>query len=189
MNTGTLWEIPLKKFYRKERNYMTIIQEASIQSKVIFSKDKRHRYLLERVWNSEKKKATVIMINPSFADELKTDVSVCKLMNFLIDNDFGALRIVNLYAFISTDPSALSNNSEAVGELNDQYIECSIADTDLIIIGWGIEKSKYTKRKAYIRNLLKKTNVEIKGFIDNEGRIGRHPSRINQFILSDCSLE
>lgn len=45
---------------------MTIIQEANIQSKVIFSKDKRYRYLLERVWNGEKKKATVIMINPSF---------------------------------------------------------------------------------------------------------------------------
>jgi hypothetical protein len=98
---------------------MIIIQEANIKSKVILSKDKRYRYLLERVWNSGKKKATVIMINPIFADELKTDVSVSKLMNFLIDNDFGTLRIVNLYAFISTDPSALSNNSEAVGELND----------------------------------------------------------------------
>lgn len=36
---------------------MTIIQEAKIQSKVIFSKDKRYRYLLERVWDNEKKKS------------------------------------------------------------------------------------------------------------------------------------
>lgn len=164
---------------------MIVNKEATVKSKVIFSADNRHRYLLERVWDDEKKKATVIMINPSFADELKTDMSVWKLTNFLMDNDFGTLRIVNLYAFISTDPAGLSNNPDAIGELNDKYIESAIADTNLIIIGWGVEKSKYTKRKAYVSNILKKSNVVIKGFIDKEGRIGRHPSRINHFNLSE----
>jgi len=168
---------------------MIVIKEATVQSKVIFSEDRRHRYLLERVWDSNKKVATVIMINPSFADELKTDMTVCKLMNFLMDNDFGSIRIVNLYAFISTDPSALVNNPDAVGILNDQYIENSISNTDLIIVAWGIEKTKYTKRKAYVRNILIKHKKEVKGFMDDENKVGRHPSRINKFILSDYPLE
>ncbi|MFL0557359.1 MULTISPECIES: DUF1643 domain-containing protein [Paenibacillus] len=168
---------------------MIEIRTATIQSKVIFSNTRKHRYLLERVWDDKKKKATIIMINPSFADELKTDLTVCKLMNFLIDNEFGSLRIVNLYAFISTDPSYLTNNKDAVGDLNDQYILESINDVDLVIIAWGIEKDKYKKRKEQVKKVLQHLNIEVKGFIDSDGRIGRHPSRINNFILEDYSWE
>lgn len=164
-------------------------ETATIQSKAIFSIDRKHRYLLERCWDDRKKKATVIMINPSFADELKTDLSILKLMNFLIDHDYGTLRVVNLYAFISTDPSQLKKNPDAVGELNDQYIKESIENTDLIIIAWGVERDKYKVRKNQLKMLLLNSKPTIKGFIDEEGRIGRHPSRINKLNLADYSWE
>jgi hypothetical protein len=162
---------------------------ASIQTRVVFSKDKKYRYLLERVWNDKKEKATVIMINPNFADELKTDLTVCKLMNFLIDNDFGTLRIVNLYSFISSCPPHCKDNQYAIGELNDQYVMEAISDTDQIIIAWGIEKNKYKERKIELKEILTRANKKVNGFIDEKGRIGRHPSRLNTFNLIDYSWE
>jgi hypothetical protein len=166
-----------------------ILKEATIQSKAVFSKDGKHRYLLERVWNEQKKKATIIMINPSIANELKTDITVCKVMNFLIDKDFGALRIVNLYSFISTDPSCLLTAKDATDESNDQYIKNATRDSDIVIIAWGIEKNKYKKRKEQVKNMLKDHKIKTKGFIDSEGRVGRHPSRLNEFTLENYTLE
>ena len=40
------------------------------------------------------------MQNPSYADELKGDLSVTKIMNFLIDEGFDCLDIVNLYSYV-----------------------------------------------------------------------------------------
>lgn len=53
----------------------------------------------------------------------------------------------------------------------------------------GNKKDKYKKRKAQLKKILENLRVGIKGFIDGEGRIGRHPSRINEFILEDYSWE
>ena len=171
---------------------MTETKTSTIQSKVIFSMDGKYRYYLEKVWDIEKKIATVIMINPSIADELKMDISVCKLMNFLIDTDdkkYGSLRIVNLYAQISSEPKKIKNNVIDVEILNDKYILESLKETDLVIVAWGIEKNKYTTRKKKIYEMLKNNNISIKGFKDKDGRIGRHPSRINDFILDNYSYE
>ena len=162
---------------------------ASIQSRVIFSKDKKYRYILERMWNTKKPKAAIIMINPSFADELRTDTTVCKLINFLIDNNFGGLKIVNLFSFISSNPPKKLDTQEAIGKLNDQYVKEAINNADQIIIAWGIEKNKYKNRKAELKEFVINTNKKIKGFIDKKGRVGRHPSRLNVFKLVDYIWE
>ncbi|MDR0442480.1 MAG: DUF1643 domain-containing protein [Treponema sp.] len=163
-------------------------KSATIKSRAVFSKDEKHRYLLERIWNDKKKKATVIMLNPSFADELKTDQTICKVMNFLIEKDFGTLRVVNLYAFISSEPSHPKKNHDVVGELNNQYILDAINDTDVIIIAWGVEKKEYIKRIAEVKEILSKSGKKIKTFIVND-RVGGHPSRGNISDMIDYSLE
>ena len=44
-----------------------------MKRKALFSKDQKHRYLLERTWNNSKKKLLFIMLNPSGADSKKDD--------------------------------------------------------------------------------------------------------------------
>ena len=52
-----------------------ITERTNIRMESIFSDDKTHRFLLRRSWGKEGKIATVIMINPSDADYLITDVT------------------------------------------------------------------------------------------------------------------
>ena len=83
---------------------MIKVKEAQVQSKAIFSDDLQHRYLLSQTWDRDKKSAAIIMINPSFADELKIDTSVMKIRNFLVENEYGSMSIVNLFSYISPNP-------------------------------------------------------------------------------------
>ena len=162
---------------------------AIIQSRAVFSKDGKYRYLLEKKWDDKKRNITIIMINPSYADELKTDPTVCKLMNFAADNDFGSIKIVNLYAFISTENLNPGNIENAVGELNDKYILDAINNTDLIIVAWGVDKKKYRERKSKISKMLKKADIKIKGFIDDKNRIGAFPGKLSNLVLADYIFE
>lgn len=86
---------------------MVMILEKSIKSTAIVSDDGNYRYRLTRVWDNNKQSATVIMLNPSKANELKSDKTVMNLTNFLIDNNFGSVNIVNLFSYMTTDPSKL----------------------------------------------------------------------------------
>lgn len=53
-----------------------MIEETTvIKSKAIFSDDKKHRLLLRREWDNEKKTAMIVMINPNTADTLCMDLT------------------------------------------------------------------------------------------------------------------
>jgi hypothetical protein len=80
--------------------------------------------------------ATIIMINPSFADEIKSDTIVMKVGNFLANRGYGSLQIVNLFSYISTHPEALVKNKDVLRAETDSYIKQAVQNTDLIIIGW-----------------------------------------------------
>ena len=60
-----------------------ITEKTNIRMDSIFSDDKKHRFLLRRSWAKEGKIATVIMINPSDADYLITDVTTMSVYNGL----------------------------------------------------------------------------------------------------------
>lgn len=165
---------------------MAIEKEALIKTKAIFSEDGKHRFLLRRIWDENKKKAAVIMQNPSYADELKGDLSVTKIMNFLIDEGFGCLDIVNLYSFISTDPENLKRNNDLERKDTDKFILKAIEDAEIIIIAWGSDKNKYSARKREVMKLIKEYAIPLKCFKDPDGKMGRHPSRMgNDFELVD----
>ncbi|OEH84664.1 hypothetical protein BHU72_09230 [Desulfuribacillus stibiiarsenatis] len=152
---------------------------ATVSSTAVFSSEERvHRYLLTRKWQEEASKATVIMLNPSYADEIKGDLSVMKVMNYLVDEGFGCINVVNLFAYVSPTPESLANNKDAVGNKNDDFIKKAIEDSDMIIIAWGSDKKKYIRRKRAVMSLLKGHEAKIKCFKDKDGKMGRHPSRL-----------
>lgn len=57
-----------------------------------------YRYSLTRVWDRSLEKVVIIMLNPSIANVLRNDLSVNRCLNYCIDNNYGALEIVNLFA-------------------------------------------------------------------------------------------
>lgn len=79
---------------------MPITQKTTIKTEAHFSEDGKHRYLLKKEWNKAKKKAMVIMINPSSADGMVIDHTTMYVINNLSKLDFGSVDIVNMFSKI-----------------------------------------------------------------------------------------
>lgn len=148
----------------------------TIESTAIVSDNRLYRYYLTRTWEKEKKKATVIMLNPSKANELKTDKTVMNVMNYLIDNDFGSVSIVNLFSCIATNPKDLGCRNEQFELDNDQYILEAFDEADIIIVGWTRSKAKFIKERINVveEKLIHYKN-KTKCFVDGTGKKMRHP--------------
>jgi len=149
---------------------------STIKSKVILS-DKEihnytHRYLLERIWKEEGSKATIIMLNPSYADELKWDYSSMRVINFLIDQGYGGVSIVNLFSCIETNSENLPPYNIRYNTDTDKYIAEAVARNKDIIIAWGTNKNR-KRRIQSLKSILQNQTEKKKIFrlTDNDGSI------------------
>lgn len=152
--------------------------ENTIKSTVIFSNNDQYRYKLTRTWDEQKPQATVIMLNPSTADSLKTDKTVMNVNNFLIDNGYGSMTIVNLFAYISRNPKHLKNRKSKYEALNNDYLIKSFRSSDLIIIAWT--RDKYKKRKKEVENILVPYQNKVMCFQDTSRKSPRHPRDLGE---------
>lgn len=116
---------------------MSVIQKSSLRTEAIFSDDMAHRYILKKEWNKNKPKATIIMINPSSANETEIDMTTMNVINNLNRLDFGAVDIVNMFSLICSKISMKYSMDELIGDDNDIYIEKSVLRSDIVIIAWG----------------------------------------------------
>lgn len=114
---------------------------------VCFSEDYRYRYWLEATLAGEPKKACLfLMLNPSTADEDVSDRTLTKCKRFADRWGYSTLRVVNLFAFRSSDPDDLARVDDPVGKRslcsrcqagNDWHITSAAQSVDKIILAWG----------------------------------------------------
>jgi hypothetical protein len=103
----------------------------------IISADGEYRYQLSRIWDEEKPNILFIMLNPSTADADVDDPTIRRVMNFSKSWGYGGVFVGNLYAFRSTDPKALRNTDDPVGEDNIEHIKELIGVTERVVYAWG----------------------------------------------------
>ena len=103
----------------------------------IISADGKYRYQLSRIWDEEKPNILFIMLNPSTADADVDDPTIRRVMNFSKSWGYGGVFVGNLYAFRSTDPKALRNTDDPVGEDNIEHIKELIGVTERVVYAWG----------------------------------------------------
>ena len=108
-----------------------------MKRKALFSKDQKHRYLLERTWNNSKKKLLFIMLNPSGADSKKDDPTTRRLISFSRKWGYGGFTVCNLYSYVTSSPSTLYNCSNILVHKNKSYIKKQIKSSDCIVYAWG----------------------------------------------------
>jgi len=130
-----------------------------IKKQAIFSKDKAYRYLLERELDG-KKHICFIMLNPSIANEKIDDPTIRRVIDFGIKFNAKKIWIVNLFAFVTSDPSYLLNTNDPIGKNNDKYIEKYSRLADIIILGWG-NKGKFLGRDKEVLKKLKKFKHKV----------------------------
>ena len=107
----------------------------------IFSPDRKYRYRLERKIPGRDINMTVAfcMLNPSTADEVKSDPTVTRCFNYATDWGASRLVVVNVFAYRSTDPKALYSlpSGSCAGSDNDAHIVRAAREADIFVCAWG----------------------------------------------------
>ena len=107
-----------------------------------FSADRVYRYCLGRVWNNEAPHLVIIGLNPSTADESRDDPTIRRCMGFARRFGYGGLKVVNLFAYRSTEPGALRHTADPVGPDNFPAIReavrgCRRKPPARVLCAWG----------------------------------------------------
>ena len=87
----------------------------------LFSPCGRFRYRLGRRWG-EGPTIAFVLLNPSTADDQRDDPTIRRCIGFARRLGFGGLEVVNLYAYVATDPAELRRVGYLVGDENDGHM-------------------------------------------------------------------
>lgn len=124
-------------------------------SKARFSKNKCHRYFLERCWNKKKPALMIIGLNPSTADAINNDPTVARCINFGKTWGYGRIYMMNIFAYRATNPIIMKAAKNPIGKENDKWLVRVAARSDMILAAWG-NHGFYLDRDIQIITLLKK---------------------------------
>ncbi|MFA6128010.1 MAG: DUF1643 domain-containing protein [Bacteroidales bacterium] len=147
--------------------------EVDIQSiRADFSPDRLFRYTLEMNYKADllnrgrTKTMTVILKNPSSADEKRSDSTIRKVETYVWINfpDVRQLRILNIFAFRATDAIEVNERLKTLDEIavtgidNDSFLKTTLAKSDYVICAWGgpsgIDVIRYSSRVTMVKALV-----------------------------------
>jgi len=113
----------------------------------------KYRYALFRKWKESAPTVAFIGLNPSTADGETDDATIRRCVSFADSWGFGALCMLNLFAFRATDPKDMKNASDPVGPLNDSMLNHFAKLSEVRVAMWGSHGS-YIGRAAAIGTKL-----------------------------------
>lgn len=108
-----------------------------------------YRYVLGREWTNAPL-AVFVMLNPSTADADVDDPTIRRCMGFARAWGNGGIRVVNLFAYRSTDPDALASLpiDVAIGPDNDAHIRAALGMTyATVVTAWGAHAAASRSRR------------------------------------------
>ena len=142
--------------------------------KADFSSDKKYRYTLRMNYirgllDTERSKTlTIILKNPSSADEKRSDSTIRKVETYVWQKfpDVQTLNIYNLFAYRATDAVELHHLMQenelntGVGKENDFFLKELLKQSDYLICAWGgpsaINKVNYQNRISQVKKIIAK---------------------------------
>ena len=133
----------------------------------------RYRYSLGRRWSAAPTLA-IIMLNPSQADSRADDPTVRRCLGLAQGWGFGAIAVVNLFAYRSPQPWALRQAIDPVGPGNDTALLTAAETAAQILLAWGNWGSLLGRDRAVLTLLAP---VQAKCHCLGHNRTGqpRHP--------------
>lgn len=150
-------------------------------SGAVFSKDRRFRFMLWRIWDEAKPLVNWCMLNPSIASHDQDDPTLLKCCAFAKKWGMGGVILTNLYPAVATYPVELVAMEDRRGPMaymeggidgpdyvNKKYLSFAAKEASLTIVGWGnnvqhfhslraVEETHYTLSKIRPVKCLKIT--------------------------------
>lgn len=128
------------------------------------SADQVYRWFLVRDWDASLPILVWIMLNPSTADDVADDPTIKRCMSFARRLGYGAIVVVNLYAFRTSDPWRMpAHIPSRIGDRCDEYIANVVGGKlwpgrgRLVIAAWGASFNgarAHDERVAAVRKLV-----------------------------------
>lgn len=150
-------------------------------SGAIFSDDMKYRYRLWRCWDPARPRALFILLNPSTADSVNNDPTIERQQRRVMQwsrfglfrrnllhigefKGFGAIEVVNACAWRSTDPAALYEVDDPIGDDNGEHIHDACTEAvksgGIIVCGWGTHAAKLYFGKYTVDELLRESLLD-----------------------------
>jgi hypothetical protein len=129
-----------------------MFQPSTMTRSARFDPTGQYRYLLERQWGDAPRLA-IVMLNPSRADGRVDDPTVRRCMGLAQGWGFGAIAVVNLFAYRSPHPRLLRQVPNPVGPENDAVLGEVAAQAGNILLAWGNGGSLGERDRAVLRLL------------------------------------
>ena len=149
-------------------------QKGDAASTGVYSECERYRYALTRVWDAGGPRLLFIMLNPSKATERANDPTVERCERRARALGYGAMRVMNIFAWRETDPKALARAAEPVGAENDALLLAGLAWADRVIAGWGVHGA-HLGRGPQVETLLRGAGADLYCLGLSKAGHPRHP--------------
>ncbi|MDD5301464.1 MAG: DUF1643 domain-containing protein [Elusimicrobia bacterium] len=142
-----------------------------------FSACGKYRYFLWRTWEHGKQHLGAVMLNPSKAGASHNDPTIIRLIKRAQGLGYGGLAVVNLYAWISTDPRGLRDAQDPIGPDNERHL-LRVAACPVVLLAWGAhaDPDRAAAVVALLRAQPRPPRLVHLG-LTNEGQ-PKHPLRI-----------
>ena len=148
-----------------------------LATEAIFSDDKQHRYLLKKIWDSDKQTVTIITMYPHYEGVLNIDLTTQLVMNKISEMDeSGSINFVNLYSNITT-PINIKHLENSHDKHTDIQIMKAVKESDEVILAWGAyaKKPVVESRVNEVLEMLKPHKKKVKKLINPETNEIMHP--------------
>lgn len=132
-------------------------RDQSIRRGAIFDPTQTYRYSLWREWNLARPRIGFIMLNPSRADAQVDDPTIRRCIAFAHTWNFGALEVVNLFAYRTSHPADLKRVLDPVGGENDRYLLSLGQRVNQIILAWGNWGNLQNRNRCVLQLLEQQT--------------------------------
>ncbi len=116
-----------------------------MKNDAVFSKCKKYRYALWRIWDSTRPYAMFIGLNPTAADAVSNNPTTNRCIGFAKSWGYGGLCLTNLFAYLSAQPTGLRAAKDPIGPDNDQWLAKMAKDAGIIIAAWGNDGSLFKR--------------------------------------------
>lgn len=147
-----------------------------------------YRYRLWQIWDPQKDAVGLISLNPSVAEVHDTNPTFRRCLRFAKDWGFGALYLLNLFAYRAATPQDLKRATSPIGPENDRYLRDLSRYTRIQVAAWGNDGSHQQRAQA-VRSLLPRLHA-LK--LNTSGEPA-HPlylrADLKPFLLDDFTLK
>jgi len=143
-----------------------------VRRRTIFSACRTFRYVLWRELDADNPRyALFIGLNPSTADEVADDPTIRRCKDFARRWGYGAVCVVNLFAYRATKPTELKAAPAPVGRANDRWLVRVASKAAVVVAAWGVHGS-FAGRDQAVISLL---SVPLSYLAFTKGGHPRHP--------------